>query len=59
MNEVGKFTVKGSAFEDIITILGRNGYATEVWTPIQESTNPNEITHVIRVYESEVENGRK
>lgn len=47
---VGEFTVKGECFIDIISILGNNGYATEVFTPSLEKNTDYDKKHIIKVY---------
>lgn len=50
MVKCGEVTVKGLAYEDIVSILANNGYATEVFTPCIENKPIMEWEHVIRIY---------
>lgn len=51
MDRVAEVTIKGRAYEDVMNILGINGYATEVFTPVIRDANIDEVDHIIRIYD--------
>lgn len=61
MLKVGEVIVKGLAYEDIVSILALNGYATEVYTSVPKAVkNVADLEHHIRIYltnEEEKKNG--
>lgn len=50
MKQIAEIKIKGVAYDSLITILGRNGYITEVFTPAMGDVNINDADHIIRVY---------
>lgn len=56
MNKVAEVVIRGMAVEDVVAIMARNGYATEVFTPcIPLKSSWDEAEHVVRVYKPKKE----